>query len=438
MRSQAIEVLVATGVVLILTVPLSADRTADQPDSWLVLYNANVADSGSWAAWFATEWGIPTSHVLGLDASAAEHLQDAAAAETQVFGPVRRFLADNPAIAEKVMGIVVGYRVPGHYGSAMFGVGGSSIASGLQDLRDDAINLNPANPRNCGLGWLPAARLTRAAMAPDHYMVARIDAPSLAAAQAITLRAKTILNSGGVLSGAWVYYDYTDPFLPEGIWPALRNTVLNPVFAGLAWRAYDEDTEQTPDDAFRFGTHDVRGWNDGRLRGNPAGPRILAYDMNSWGATTVRSTTADAGRFVPNAIDAGYVAALGCTGEPGSIIGPYPDTLLASLMLGWTLGEAFYLANPYDDFMWTLVGDPFLRIPDWVRVPSDFDADGDVDSNDFARFQACFNGPLALPATDGCDGADLDRDGDVDVTDFGRFQACFSGSGIYAVPGCEQ
>lgn len=57
----------------------------------------------------------------------------------------------------------------------------------------------------------------------------------------------------------------------------------------------------------------------------------------------------------------------------------------------------------------------------------DFDHDGDVDVEDFAMFQACFNGPGRPPAQPGCEEGDLDHDSDVDIGDFGLFQACFNG-----------
>lgn len=52
-----------------------------------------------------------------------------------------------------------------------------------------------------------------------------------------------------------------------------------------------------------------------------------------------------------------------------------------------------------------------------------------MDLSDFARFQACFNGPnRPTGKTAKCDLADLDADADVDLTDFVTFQACFNGS----------
>ncbi len=56
----------------------------------------------------------------------------------------------------------------------------------------------------------------------------------------------------------------------------------------------------------------------------------------------------------------------------------------------------------------------------------DFDADNDVDLNDFSIIQVCFSGPN-LPTLAGCVSADHDQDADVDLTDFSAFQACFNG-----------
>ncbi|HOW73663.1 MAG TPA: hypothetical protein PKY77_23940 [Phycisphaerae bacterium] len=79
----------------------------------------------------------------------------------------------------------------------------------------------------------------------------------------------------------------------------------------------------------------------------------------------------------------------------------------------------------------------------------DFDGDGDVDMDDFGRFQACVTGP-AMPYTPasllaGCTlyrdangriPADFDKDTDVDQEDFGVFQRCYSGPGGLPDPAC--
>ena len=349
------------------------DRTAQRPDSWLVVYNQNKFLSVQWAHWYAQRREIPTRNLFGVAASSSEHLPDLATAQSEIMDPVKAYLGDNPDIEENIMGIVVGFGVPLHFGEPpeIPSIGGYSIESALQDLSNvTPWEMNLDNPHRVPpYGVLPAGgRLTKTTMLPDHYMVARLDGPNLASAKSLTMRAQAIESTMGLFSGdARTWYDYTDSAMPGGTWYWLKVAVDSQTadFDEIDWWSFDADTEQTPFDAFRFSTHDLVGWDDGRLAGTPAGARILAFDFNSWGATTLRSTSDDGARFVPNALAAGYAAAIGATGEPLCCVCPFPDTVLAALRKGWTLGEAFYMANPYDDWMWILVGDPLLRMPEW-------------------------------------------------------------------------
>jgi hypothetical protein len=73
---------------------------------------------------------------------------------------------------------------------------------------------------------------------------------------------------------------------------------------------------------------------------------------------------------------------------------------------------------------------------------ADADGDGDVDQDDFARFQICFTGdatgdPLGTFPPQNCECFDTDGDGDVDGADFTAFQACASGPGIPADATCD-
>jgi hypothetical protein len=68
-------------------------------------------------------------------------------------------------------------------------------------------------------------------------------------------------------------------------------------------------------------------------------------------------------------------------------------------------------------------------------LPGDMDGDGDVDQEDFGRFQTCLSGDgQGYPS--GCASADLEGagDNDVDPSDFEVFKACMGGPG--APPGC--
>ncbi len=59
--------------------------------------------------------------------------------------------------------------------------------------------------------------------------------------------------------------------------------------------------------------------------------------------------------------------------------------------------------------------------------PGDFDLDGDVDQEDFGRFQACYSG--FDPAAPGCEAARMDPDLDVDAEDFTLFFGCMTPPG---------
>lgn len=62
-----------------------------------------------------------------------------------------------------------------------------------------------------------------------------------------------------------------------------------------------------------------------------------------------------------------------------------------------------------------------------IHLRGDMDADGDVDTRDFATFSQCFGGP-GRSAAPGCTACDLDSDGDVDTADFVVFAQLFTGA----------
>jgi len=69
-------------------------------------------------------------------------------------------------------------------------------------------------------------------------------------------------------------------------------------------------------------------------------------------------------------------------------------------------------------------------------ISGDFDADGDVDLEDFGVFQLCYS-DLSGPPDEACVQADLNADGAVSQTDFGIFRACLSGANILADYNCD-
>lgn len=71
-----------------------------------------------------------------------------------------------------------------------------------------------------------------------------------------------------------------------------------------------------------------------------------------------------------------------------------------------------------------------------TTVAPDLDGDGDVDSDDFGRFQRCLRGPGVTQDLPECLGARLDEDDDVDQDDYIIFQSCMGGANNPPPPGC--
>jgi len=69
-------------------------------------------------------------------------------------------------------------------------------------------------------------------------------------------------------------------------------------------------------------------------------------------------------------------------------------------------------------------------------IPGDFDRDGDVDMEDFGRFQVCLTGPYVPQNDPNCANARLDGDTDVDQADKTKFLKCLTGPYILADANC--
>jgi uncharacterized protein (TIGR03790 family) len=365
----------------------AANRTADLPDSWLVLYNLNSADSITWKNWYIAQWGIPAANTLGLNADAnLERITKTEMINT-IFTPVVNHLNANPTLKAKVMGILVGYRVPGNFYTdanvpTLQGGGGWSVSSRLQKLDPSLLDIPrwPANAHDFNAYFAPNTnRLNKSELASNVYITARIDAPTLADAQSLTTRARAISTSSSALpSNEWIYIDYDDVGSPGGNeWTGLRLAFEDLDFNTPAWKypwkifvSDGSSEEPTPNSAFQFSYYNLTGWQNADWSGSASGTKILGYAMNSWGATTVRSTTDHSGRYVPNVLfNGGYAGAIGSTGEPYLSSIPKADTVLWCLAEGWTMGEAVFQATPDHAWMWELVGDPLLRIPSWFDKP---------------------------------------------------------------------
>lgn len=381
LRLSAVILPMAAGIYAVQADIPATERTAEMPDSWLVLYNADPAsDSPAWVQWYIEQWGIPTENALALQVPAEERVHRDAF-RSQIYYPVRNHLNANPDLKAKIMGIIVGYRVPGNFylddtHPPLQGGGGWSVTNNLADLAYDTW-YKRANPHAFVASVSPnPTRLTKAALSTDCYLTARLDGPTLATVTALTERARAISDSPSPLvSSEYLHQDFVDIGAPAGNeWPALRAAVQSPYTNTPPWRfpwlQYESESEPMPSCALAFSYYRITGWDTVPWLADPSGSRVAAMACNSWGATTVRSTTNHGARFVPNALfNGGFAAAIGATAEPYTGSDPQPSTLVWCLAEGRTLGEACFHANPYRNFMWELVGDPLLRVPLWAVDP---------------------------------------------------------------------
>ncbi len=71
----------------------------------------------------------------------------------------------------------------------------------------------------------------------------------------------------------------------------------------------------------------------------------------------------------------------------------------------------------------------------WLRA--DMDRDGDVDQEDFGRFQLCLSLGSVPSSPDWCERADMNDNGSIDDVDFNLFQRCWSGANRVADTSCQ-
>jgi hypothetical protein len=108
----------------------------------------------------------------------------------------------------------------------------------------------------------------------------------------------------------------------------------------------------------------------------------------------------------------------------------YLDDVITTLDIG-TYTATITVSDPQ------AFNDPAMVVVTLVvkTVLPDFDADGDVDQEDFGRQQACLSGTATLEP--GCGVADFNGDGFVNSTDMKVFLGCMSGADVVADPTCD-
>jgi hypothetical protein len=106
----------------------------------------------------------------------------------------------------------------------------------------------------------------------------------------------------------------------------------------------------------------------------------------------------------------------------------------ASLPLGGPYTAAITISDPLASNDPVQMNVSVTVVP--VIVPGDFDNDGDVDMDDYGRFQECLSGHGQVQNRPECANARMDTDPDVDQDDLEKFLGCMSAPDVAGDPDC--
>lgn len=349
---------------------------ANDPARWLVLYRAADPDSRTWAEQYRAARNIPHSNLLGLDAPAAETID--LATYQQLLGQIETYLNRN-RLRPQITGLLLGHGLPGYVQHPSLGQ--VHPLGSLLHTEDDDLNLR-ANPV---ANLDPLTRPTATSLSGVRF-TARLDGPTLADSLALTQRADdlaaTTLTADDRL---WV-----DP-IPAAAALMNASQELMDWHAGLDRQRLRLDTELRgdpvldPEADFPAIHHDAFYWGWGSATpptgffGDPAGARAVCVQLRQpdVAATTLRSSTP--ANWIDTALAGGYAAAVAASQSTSFSALPRAGAFFEALRLGWTLAEAWLVAQPLVRGGLFLVGDPLLT----VRTPrAGWDVFGPLDTAD--------------------------------------------------------
>lgn len=335
---------------------------ADDPARWLVLYNTSDAESGRWAGTYRAHRGIPYANLLGLALSTNEVIGESAYAD--LAGAVNDYLTRH-SLTSQILGIVCGYRVPGYVDTQAVGTSLRPVASLLARPDTDvslyekpqSVDVLPDRPDATALG--------------DSRLTARIDAPDRAAADAMLDRADALIANGlGDGDEATLWFDPVAGSGTDAItdrWRAWLNSVDRmrtrlPVTRSDDGESYsDANFQSINNDGFLWAWPLNEPDADGFFQ-SPAGSRVLSLQLHTETATATTARQANATNWIQTPHQNGYAAAVAGADPFSTSLLPAPRPLFEALRLGWTLGEAWHLSQPWLRGALYLVGDPLMTV----------------------------------------------------------------------------
>lgn len=374
---------------ILATAPIGVPSATPQydhggdPRRWLVVYNRNNNQSAQWADAYRDRRAIPFTNLCGLDLPTSEVITSIE------FDSMRQqiaaYLNDND-LAGEVIGILLGFGVPG-YADLTGPANLTPITSYLHT--DDAYSAVVVN----ALHQDPIATRPAAADYSGFRLTGRVDAADLASALELLNRADSLMQqplAHDQDADLFVDIQPTDPTIGPAYRALVSDWANGPGLDGLRLPANVFD-ETAPDAV--SGDAVVWGWRDAAppstFFASPAGRRAICLQFDPAADPAVSLRTPAATDWLSSALQAGYAAAAAPSRAYTLSALPLPHLFFEALRMGWTLAEAWMVAQPFVRSGLQIVGDPLMTIG---FPKAGFDVFGPVDRLD----QIDFDQPLAI------------------------------------------
>lgn len=322
---------------------------ADDPARWLVVYRRDQPESVAWADAYRQARAVPLGNLLGLVTP------DEEVVDTSAYDQLRAAIGDRLGVghlADQLMGVLLGPGIPGLVDVLGDGTLAWPLATGLQ-ANTDPVEL-VVNP----LGNGTLERPTHGSLV-GHLITARIDGD---APLTHALAQFAALNPlGSTEPRPLLYIDpYGDPDLDNTHTQATESWAKS-----VEARSLGLTTRLTTPQARSFKSLN----NDAIYFGYEAGPPTSAF----FGSSSTRRMFVQAEMLQPplqtlrtdrqthwsgTALDAGYAVSATATSPYSPSFAPQPDRLFPALRAGWTVGEAWHVAQPVLGNSFQLIGDP--------------------------------------------------------------------------------
>ena len=318
---------------------------ASDPTRWLVLRRAGDEASTAWALAYIQRRGLPYANLLAVECPPDEVASPSTVLSLRaaITGHLAQHFQDHPPT-----GLLLGHRLPGY---AQTDSGPKPLAN-LLCTDTSSASANPYfSPQDTGERPLASAL-------GSLRIAARIDRESLDEALGMLDRADAASNRSLGFSDVFALQADNEPTLT-----AWSSSVS-------AQRCLLRITRIThlnePGDTLE---HDAITWSLATTPPSWTGPsaaRALLIAIND--ATPTLGSARDplsAGVGLAG-LHAGYAAVIGASAAVPAEHRPHPHPLMDALRRGWTLGEAWLLAQPRLDGTAYLLGDPLITL----RFPS--------------------------------------------------------------------